>query len=135
MEGTQMIDQVLDRMTEHAEAIRNDAERVYESRDIGDAHPQGDILITRIKSLPKGAVKIKATVQLAPGTTQGSRHTLRSVGGVTMYRVADPGPFDGPILVHGGCAIDHPEHGNVVLPAGIDTITYQRADLARRVQD
>jgi hypothetical protein len=55
-----------------------------------------------------------------------------------MYRVSNPGPLDGPIIdAPDGCAIDHPEHGDAVLPAGVYAITYQRAyaQELRRVQD
>jgi hypothetical protein len=112
-----------------AESIANDAEQVFEIVDVGDEIRQGDLYITRIKDVPTGATKSKAQqAQLAPGTTQGSRHCLRSLDGVTLHTIDRAGPLDGPIIeAREGCAIDHPEHGNIVLPAGVYAITYQRA--------
>jgi hypothetical protein len=77
--------------------------------------------------------------QLAPGDTQGSRHCLRSLDGMTVYRLRNPGPLDGPIVVgERGLAIDHPEHANIVIEQPVTVaITYQRAfaDELRRVAD
>lgn len=126
-------------LKQHAETIRNDAEHRIETMSPGDCWAQGDIGIVCLKSLPVGSAKIvKPSAQLAPGTTQGSRHCLRRLRGVTLYRIAEPTPLDGPVIdAPKGCAIDHPEHGNVVLPPGIYAIVYQRAyaDELRRVQD
>jgi hypothetical protein len=133
------IENVMDQIGEAAEKIKSDGERVIEVMDVGDEVRQGDLYITMIAGLPKGATPVKRPQsQLAPGTTQGSRHTLRSLDGVTIHELKNAGPLDGPILVcENGCAIDHPEHGNRVFPAGVYAITYQRAyaDEIRRVED
>lgn len=122
-----------------AEEIANDAERVIEVMDVGDEVRQGDVYLTMIGKVPAGAVLVKSPgVQLAPGTTQGSRHCLRSLDRVRLWEVKDAGPLDGPIIeVSVGCVIDHPEHGNRSLPAGVYAVTYQRAFAAelRRVAD
>ena len=113
-----------------AEFIANDGEQVFEIMDVGDVVRQGDIYITRIQSLPRGAKLVPSKAQLAPGETRGSRHCLRSLDGLQMYQVEHANVLDGPIIVaKQGCAIDHPEHGNIVLnePGGIYAITYQRA--------
>lgn len=75
---------------------------------------------------------------MAPGATQGSRHTLRSLDGVTVYKLRDAGSLDGPIVEAKEPAwLDHPEHGNRQLPAGLYAVTYQRAfaEELRAVQD
>jgi hypothetical protein len=122
-----------------AEAIANDGEQVFDQIEIGEEVRQGDVYVTRLAAVPPRATLVKKPqVQLAPGTTQGSRHCLRSLDGVKVYDVEAAGPLDGPVLeCERGIAIDHPEHGNVVLAAGVYAVTYQRAfaEELRRVQD
>lgn len=130
---------VFSEVAEQAEKIRNDAEQAFGFVDPGDEIRQGDLYITALSKLPAHVTKIdKPQAQLAPGNTQGSRHTIRDMKGVTLYRVKDAGPLDGPIIVADEeIAIDHPEHANMVLPAGCYAVTYQRAfaEELRRVQD
>ena len=112
-----------------------------EAASDGDSIRQGDCYFMLLDCVPKGAKKLKQVPrQLAPGTTQGSRHTLDSVDGVTAYEISGSTEFDGPIL-RLACerTIEHPEHGNWVLPAGVYAVGYQRTqdalDRARRVED
>lgn len=111
-----------------------------EAASVGEGVRQGDCYFMLLDAVPKGAKKIPTPTQLAPGTTQGSRHTFDSVDGVTAYSLKDATEFDGPILCL-ACEreILHPEHGHWVLPAGIYSISYQRTEdamaHARRVQD
>lgn len=123
----------------HAEKIRNDDEHVIETMSPGDVWAQGDVGLVCLGVLPGNVEEIKKpSAQLAPGTTQGSRHCLRSLKGITLYRRQGATPLDGP-MIHApdGCAVDHPEHGNVVLPPGVYGVVYQRAyaEELRRVQD
>ena len=123
-----------------AEKIRNDqTQRFSEAASISDVWRQGDVYIELLAGVPHGAVhENKPNLQLAPGTTQGSRHILDSLAGVTMYRLATPTVLDGPILdVATERTITHPEHGNIILPPGVYGITYQRAfgDDLRRAAD
>lgn len=124
---------------EHAESIKNDEAHAIPSMDVGDMWAQGDVGFLRLAKLPAGVTKIaKPSAQLAPGTTQGSRHCLTTLDGVTLYRLANPTPLDGPVIdAPNGCEVDHPEHGNVTLPPGVYGVTFQRAYAAelRRVQD
>lgn len=133
------IDNVMDQIGQAAENIKSDGERTIEVMDVGDEIRQGDIYITMIAGVPKGAKPVKQPqTQLAPGTTQGSRHCLRSLDGVRLFEVGNAGVLDGPIIeAKEGCAIDHPEHGNRVLPPGVFAVTFQRAyaDELRRVED
>lgn len=123
----------------HAEAIQNDAEHEVATVSDGDAWAQGDVMPVAIPAVPKGATRIARPLsQLAPGTTQGSRHCLRSLDGVTLYVMPDATVLDGPVIdAPEGCAVDHPEHGNVILPPGVYVVIYQRAyaDELQRVQD
>jgi hypothetical protein len=120
---------------------KRQVQRFPDAASIGDAVRQGDIYITLLDALPKGAKKLKTfNLQLAPGTTQGSRHILDSSVGVTAYTLANATEFDGPILkLKSERTIQHPEHGDYILPPRLYAISYQRTqdamDRARRVQD
>jgi hypothetical protein len=125
-----------------AEEIRNDAtQRFPAAASPGDCWRQGDVYITLLDALPRGAALVEQpALQLVPGTTQGSRHCLDSLEGVAVYRLAKAGPLDGPVLE---CRVErtitHPEHGDVVLPPGLYGIHYQRdldaEERERRVLD
>jgi hypothetical protein len=139
-EMTMTATKALNAVRKSAEQIRNDSlQRFPEAASTGDTWRQGDIYIEKLDAVPKGAVReSKPKSQLAPGTTQGSRHILDSLQGVTMYRLASPTVLDGPILdLATERVITHPEHGDVALPPGVYGITYQRAwaDELRRQQD
>lgn len=102
----------------------------------GDAWRQGDVYVTLLDAVPAGTVQIKAIKQLAPGNTPGSRHCLDAMLGVRAYRLAAPGPLDGPVLLlTKERTVTHPEHGHVVLPPGVYAVTYQRnLDVLEREQ-
>ena len=89
-------------------------------------------------NVPSGFKPTKPATQLAPGTTKGSRHILDSVDGVAFYADPQADVLTGPVI-ETECerTVTHPEHGDVVLPAGVYAITYQRAyaDELRRVAD
>lgn len=120
---------VLKSIQNKAEQIKSNATRKFpEAASIGDCWRQGDIYITLLDKIPNNYKETKnPNLQLAPGTTQGSRHCLDSLRGVTVYVNENPKMLDGPVLC---CkkerTITHPEHGDVVLLCGIYEITYQR---------
>lgn len=123
-----------------AEAICNsDTQEFPSAASAGDTFRQGDIYIEFMESVPAGAVPSeKPSAQLAPGTSQGSRHVLDSLAGVTQFTLRSPTALDGPVLdITEERTVTHPEHGNVVLPPGVYGVTYQRAyaDELRRVAD
>jgi len=64
--------------------------------------------------------------QLAPGTTQGSRHIVEG-GGVRLFRhPRQDHPLIGPVLVvTSRCTVTHPEHAHISLPPGEWQVTYQ----------
>ena len=127
------------RVQKQAEKIKNDDAHTIATCSPGDMWPQGDIGILCLASLPKGAkLDHRPTAQLAPGTTQGSRHCITDLSSVTIFRLAEPTPLDGPVIeAPTGFTVEHPEHGNVTLPPGIYGVIYQRAyaDELRRVLD
>ncbi|MAH49390.1 hypothetical protein CMI37_26435 [Candidatus Pacearchaeota archaeon] len=126
---------VFEQVKSSAEAIQSDSEQQFpEAATPGDYWRQGDLYITLLDELPSGLTETNER-QLAPGTTQGSRHIVE--GGATVYD-QDSDALTGPVVeVTGRAVITHPEHGNVALPTGSYAITYQRAfaDELRRVAD
>lgn len=124
---------------QRAEEIRNDADHVVETMSPGDAWAQGDIAIVCLEALPDDLEKIEnPSAQLAPGTTQGSRHCVDDISRVTIFRRKNADVLTGPIIdAPEGIRVTHPEHGDVSLPPGIYGIRYQRAyaEELRRVQD
>lgn len=133
-------EQSLGKVQSTTESICNDEpQRFSEAASVGDIARQGDLYIEKLAGIPTGAViEQNPSAKLAPGTTQGSRHILDSLDGVTLYRLQEPNELQGPILnLATERTITHPEHGDVILPPGIYGVTYQRAfaDELRRVAD
>lgn len=110
------------------------------SPSLGDVVRQGDLYLICVDRIIGTET---AERQLAPGTTQGSRHVIsgdcvivakhgNSIGDV-------PEELIGPAFrCIGDCTVEHPEHGHKILPSGTSwAVVYQRAyaDEIRRVQD
>jgi hypothetical protein len=112
--------------------------RVVEKIEIDQAVRQGDIYLTRIASIPKDVRTIQDR-QLAPGTTQGSRHVVAGDGVTISARLNESNPLQGPYLkADKAFTVEHPEHGHICLPAGDYSATYQRdfsAEELARVRD
>ena len=120
----------------------NTETRRVEKIEVGQAIRQGDIYLTRINDgHPVG--KRRKDHQLAPGTSQGSRHIVEGAG----VKVFEPGPLRsslvapdallGPIIVaEQAFAVTHPEHAHFDLPPGTYQCTFQKdARTLERVQD
>lgn len=121
-------------------SVVSDSEQVFPIAATPDCDyvRQGDVYIWLVSKLPKNCKLAKADLQLAPGTTKGSRHCLDSLDGVMMYVRSTPNELQGPFIeLARERVITHPEHGDWRLPAGLYEITYQRAfaDELRRVRD
>lgn len=118
------------------------------SPSLGDVVRQGDLYLVCVDSLLTGVVTEDR--QLAPGTTQGSRHVLQ--GDCVIHKNIAVSDYPSnqavskihPVLVgpafhcKGDVTVTHPEHGDKILPA--DTtwqVVYQQvwADEVRRVRD
>ena len=137
----------------HEAILRRDHEHV----DLvpGDAYVQGDVVVARLDRRPKKA-GVYAGRQLAPGSTQGSRHIAE--GDVELYtpdeaealaiihrlfpKTRGHGMFLGPVVVSqgSGWTQTHPEHGDRTYSdagVGCDLVVYQRAfaETIRRAQD
>lgn len=110
------------------ESIINDAPRTLTEADfpIGSVAHQGDLILVRIKDVPKSA-KERKNRQLAEGNTQGSRHVLQA-GDVFDCKAAEVAKaikavcpradvqdrYIGPVFrtVEGVADLVHPEHGD-----------------------
>lgn len=99
---------------------------------------QGDIYIRKLAHIPEQAQRdTHATGQLAPGSTQGSRHCVDPTA-VALFVQRNASALEGPILqATNTFTITHPEHGHIILPPGIYHVVYQRAfaDELRRIAD
>ena len=139
-------------------AIKKSAEKMdaaktekIQTASAGDVVRQGDIYFVCLES-PQTGQQLKSR-QLAPGTTQGSRHVAegdcrivnanRATIASTVNRLIKgaevPEQLIGPVVeCHGETTITHPEHGHRILTAGsVWASVYQRAhaEEVRRVQD
>jgi hypothetical protein len=110
------------------ESIINDEPRTLTDADfpIGSVAHQGDLILVRIKAVPKSA-KDRKSRQLADGNTQGSRHVLQ-VGAVFDCKASDVAKaikavcpksdvgdrYIGPVFstTEGVADLCHPEHGD-----------------------
>jgi len=104
---------------------------------LGEWARQGDVMFTAIAAIPKNAKLIASTdaIQLAPGTTKGSRHMLQTRPGITFYRLRNPTPLDGGYIdAKERCLITHPEHAHFDLPPGTYAVTYQRDAAAEEIR-
>ena len=141
------------------EEVRQSAEKMHSAQpeiigtaSVGDVVRQGDLYLICLSDAP--ASKPTKDRQLAPGSTQGSRHivTGKCTVGIATKReaVAEainrivrganvPAELVGPVLhCKSGVTITHPEHGWRSLPDGSTwAVIYQRqfAEEILRVQD
>ncbi len=132
--------QSFDKVANQAHEIKCDETQYFpEAANFGDTFRQGDIYIEKIESVSNQfKLNRNHAAQLAPGTTKGSRHILDSLDGVAIYTDPEANALIGPVLLTTEKrTVVHPEHGDVILPAGCYAITYQRAyaDDLRRVAD
>lgn len=125
------------------------------SASVGDTVRQGDLYLVCLGPDPgfaKKALKKNRDMQLAPGTTQGSRHVLENGLHFDVDKAALATAIkaackrDVPVELIGGliqankgpCTIAHPEHAHRILPEGdYWAVVFQRqyAEDVRRVQD
>jgi hypothetical protein len=142
MSATLTAERAMQEVQAEAEKIKNDETAVIGTVSKGDVIRQGDIYLVAIGAKPAHA-KATTNRQLAPGSSQGSRHILQ--GECTVYTCkpeevvalirkslpkADLHPvLIGPVIeTTAQCELTHPEHGNRVLPDGeVFASVYQRA--------
>lgn len=139
-------------VVETAEAIKNDEPASLAVMDSGDVVRQGDVYVVRLGAELPGKARGWEGHQVAPGTTQGSRHVVD--GACELYEpnashattllgrlipaAAEHQQFFGPVIrASEPWTLAHPEHGDRTMPAGDYLITQQRAfaDEIRRAAD
>lgn len=142
MSATITAERALQEVQSDAEKIKNDETAVISTVSKGDVIRQGDVYLVAIGKKPACA-KPTSNRQLAPGTSQGSRHivegectvyTCLSDEVIAMIRKVLPKADLHPVLIgpvietKSQCELTHPEHGNRVLPDGeVFASVYQRA--------
>ena len=117
----------------------------------GEAIRQGDVYLLKVddkadmykalkdfRQSDKG--KVTQDMQLAPGTTKGSRHILAANPGLTVYAPAqNADPLEGPYIeATEDFELTHPEHANFLFGPGKYACIYQRdyaTEERRRVAD
>ena len=154
--------EALEKVRAAAESIKNDETATIGTASPGDVVRQGDLYLICLTGHqpPKGDLAPVRERQLAPGTSQGSRHVLK--GRCRIFAARDKAdlirricaacppaakmlapdrdePLVGPIFrTDAAVTVTHPEHGDRVLPKGEwFAVVYQRAfaDEVRRQQD
>lgn len=104
----------------------------------GQLWAQGDVGILAVDHLPKGARACPAPTngQVAPGTTQGSRHCVSARdGAVKFYRHGGDALSDLSLDASEPWTMTHPEHGHVTFPPGLYQIIHQQNEQRERVRD
>lgn len=101
---------------------------ISEAVTVGDRGYQGDLNfeIVDATKIPEGYYKVKKlsskNLQLVPGNTEGARHCLGSLKGVTMYlpQVWDEETLQGPFVIFNEAnEVQHPKHPWVIDQNGI----------------
>ena len=134
------VKEVIREIQQHAKVLK---ERVSpgqpavlnEACSVGDGVWQGDLGIEIVSAVPEGYVLVEKPKeddkQIVPGNTQGSKHVLRSIVGVSIWRPknwpSEIGIFGPCIVAESEAVIDHPTHGEVTISAGHTILCrYQR---------
>lgn len=138
---TTEVEAVVERVLVNAKCKAKPDAVFHATMRIGDYHRQGDVYVQRITPPYRNKIKeITVRIQVAPGSTQGSRHCITgaTLRHLRMYKKTTATALDGPIIeAFNPVEIGHPEHGHVTIPPGWYAITFQRAyaEELRRVQD
>lgn len=112
----------------HANEKANQEVRHIEKMEVGQVFRQGDIYLHRVAADHLRGEKTQNR-QLAPGSTQGSRHCVGDNVSVFMG-VKPPATairaLIGPVIVSDErFTLRHPEHAHGSFPAGTYQVTYQ----------
>ena len=89
---------------------------------------QGDVLITRVRAIPKGAdpkARDAGRVVLAHGEVTGHAHAIMDTA-ATLFSLLDDQREELFLEVDGTVTLRHEEHAPVEIPAGKYRVTHQR---------
>jgi len=120
----------LERLISGAESIRNTDPISLATMEVGDQHIQGDVRIIKLPDNFDAPMKRieDFSGQVAPGTTQGSRHVI-SDPSVKAYTLDSATDLDGPVVfAESDFSLSHPSHGDCIeIPSGCYAFLGQRA--------
>lgn len=86
---------------------------------------QGDVYLEPADMPARKTLTRSENLQLAPGSTKGSRHVAE--GDVEVFYTAGADPLTGPIVrALKRWTLRHPEHADVSVPSGCYQVYYQR---------
>lgn len=97
---------------------------------IGDAVRQGDLyfVVADPNDVSGYSRPAAPSRKIAFGDTKGSRHEIRDLSTVEVWLPPDYGQdesLNGPFLVaNADTYVDHPQHGSVLIPAGLAVHVY-----------
>ena len=102
---------------------------------------QGDLGLEIVTGVPKSFVLVKTPTdidrQLVPGNTQGAKHCLDSLSGVTIYKPIDWNneSLEGPCLLFSAeRTVTHPTHGSVTIPKGFAVQCHYQREWDKELQ-
>lgn len=87
---------------------------------------QGDVLLRRVDSIPRGLKRVPAEngrVVLAHGEATGHHHSFEDDGGVSLLEGDSGERF---LDVGHGADLEHQEHGAIAVPPGSYEVVRQR---------
>ncbi len=133
MKKTELVEKI-ESCEQKAKTLANPETRTFKNADfpVGSHVWQGDVALVRLPDVPKGAKlqKNRTIRQIVEGNTRGSRHcvTIESMPKVDWYTPAEKNVLLGDIMdTTAPVEVEHPEHGNIVVPEGTYQVRYQRA--------
>jgi len=124
----QSVLEVHNNIKEEADQKSDQDVRVISVMEVGQVIRQGDVYMEKIERVPDEYTIPMTNLQVAEGTTKGSRHILSSVPSMKIFESPNAGPLDGPVVAcHETFDLTHPEHANFsFIGGGTFKITYQR---------
>jgi hypothetical protein len=125
----------LNEIKKFAENTESNTRVLPDDCPVGSGGRQGDVYLIRLASFNSGKSKLTHDRQLAPGNTQGSRHTvdenvqvwipkdgLKDQVITTEFGLCVMGPV---VTAKERWTLSHPDHANFSAPAGDWQISYQ----------
>lgn len=134
------VETLINQILEHGQNNADDSLKVIPQLQPWQHTSQGDVDFVLLPSRPERVAKASPVSQLAPGTSKGSRHCIRleDVAKIQFWKLPNPNPLQGLILEFAEpIVIEHPEHGDQQLHAGVWFVKFQRrhADEVKRIAD
>jgi hypothetical protein len=96
---------------------------------------QGDVGIMRIAKLPQGSAPMgrPENGQVAPGTSDGSRHWVAQVEGIAWFRFDGDPLSDIAVKADVQWTLTHPDHAHCTFGPGLYQFIHEQNEQRRRV--